>query len=132
MNIHDSRLRWRFTAARLVMCVILVATPTLELTTPERAAIIITHAEVVSYCSMFPDWPFIIYSVDSMGNSEVPQPPLTIKIDLTPPVLNVWVDRAGCTRLELFTVHFGGYDPEPGSVMASFALAGARANRSTQ
>jgi len=55
------------------------------------------------------------YSVDSMGNSEVPQLSLTIKID-QPPVLDLWVDQAGYTRLEPFTVHFDGYNPEPGSV----------------
>ena len=72
------------------------------------------------------------YSVDSMGNSEVPQPPLTIKIDQPSPALDVRVDQAGFTRLESPTAHFDGVDPEPGSVMASFALAVALANRITQ
>ena len=59
------------------------------------------------------------YSVDSMGNSEVPRLPLTIKIGRPTPVLDLWVDQAGYTRLEPFTVHFDGYVPEHCSVMAS-------------
>jgi hypothetical protein len=87
LKTFKSGLRWRFPAARLVLCVILVATTTLGQTTPGKAAGIITHAEVVEraielvdkqaysdlvdllnehrevviYGSMFPDWAFTIF-----------------------------------------------------------------------
>ncbi len=58
------------------------------------------------------------FSVDGMGNSEELQTD-QIKIDLTPPVVNVFTDQTEYTRVQPFTVHYSGYDPEPGSGLAS-------------
>jgi hypothetical protein len=90
MKSLNRGLRQRCTAARLVLCVILVVTTALGLTTLGRAAGIITHAEVVEraielldeqaypdlvnllneyrevviYGSMFPDWAFTKFNAD--------------------------------------------------------------------
>lgn len=58
------------------------------------------------------------FSVDSMGNSEDFHP-LTLKIDLTPPVVTTWTDQSEYNRLQPYVVHFSGYDPTPGSGLAS-------------
>ncbi|GEM_PF-3266899 len=58
------------------------------------------------------------FSVDGMGNSEDIQY-INLKIDMTPPVVNVTTDQAEYTRVQPFVVHYSGYDPEPGSGLAT-------------
>lgn len=53
-----------------------------------------------------------------MGNAEVLQH-AQIKIDLTPPVVSVATDQQEYTRVQPFTAHYSGYDPQPGSGIAS-------------
>ncbi len=60
----------------------------------------------------------VYFSVDAWGNSEETHQAV-VKIDLTPPVVSVIVDQAEYTRVQPFVVHFSGYDPEPGSGLAS-------------
>lgn len=49
------------------------------------------------------------YSVDSMGISEQVNK-LDVKIDMTPPSVNVWTDQPQYTRVEPFIAHFTGSD----------------------
>lgn len=58
------------------------------------------------------------YSTDGMGNPELMQT-AQIKIDLTPPVVTVTTDQQQYTRVQPFVVHYSGYDPEPGSGLAT-------------
>jgi hypothetical protein len=44
-----------------------------------------------------------------------------LQIDKTPPVVNISTDQPQYTRVQLFVVHFSGYDPVPGSGLASLA-----------
>lgn len=57
-------------------------------------------------------------SIDHVNNLEIAQQ-IEIKIDTVPPVVNTWVDQQEYTRVQPFIAHFSGYDPEPGSGLAS-------------
>jgi hypothetical protein len=57
-------------------------------------------------------------SIDHVNNVEDAQH-VEIKVDTVPPVVNVWTDQTEYTRVQPFVVHYSGYDPEPGSGLAS-------------
>jgi len=57
----------------------------------------------------------LVRATDNAGNKEF-QPTITeVKIDKTPPVVQVWTDQTEYTRVQPFVVHYEGYDPLPGS-----------------
>jgi len=58
------------------------------------------------------------YSVDKLGNFEELHV-IEYRLDMTPPVVSVWTDQSEYTRVQPFIDHFSGYDPEPGSGLAS-------------
>lgn len=61
----------------------------------------------------------LVRATDQEGNIEYPPTEADFKVDKTPPVVNVWTDQIQYTRVQPFTVHYSGYDPEPGSGLAS-------------
>lgn len=58
-------------------------------------------------------------SFDNTGNYEESPIGKFLPIDKTPPIVDVYVDQLEYTRVEPFTVHYSGYDPLPGSGLAS-------------
>lgn len=58
------------------------------------------------------------YSLDNAGNIESTQT-ATIKVDKTPPVVNVSTDQLEYTRVQPFVVHYTCTDPQPGSGIAN-------------
>lgn len=57
-------------------------------------------------------------SVDHVNNLEGTQS-TTVKVDAAPPIVNAWTDQVQYTRVEPYTVHFSGSDPEPGSGLSN-------------
>jgi len=61
----------------------------------------------------------LVRAIDSEGNIQYPATAADFKVDKTPPVVIVWVDQPEYTRVQPYIAHFSGYDPEPGSGLAS-------------
>ncbi len=62
---------------------------------------------------------FTARATDNVGNVEILPPTKYLRIDKTQPVVSVSTDQSQYTRVQLFTPHFSGYDPTPGSGLAS-------------
>lgn len=60
-------------------------------------------------------------SYDNAGNYDQSPIGKYLSIDKTPPVVSVSTDQSEYTRVQPFVVHYSGYDPEPGSGLASLA-----------
>lgn len=61
----------------------------------------------------------LVRATDQEGNIEYPPVESDFKVDKTPPIVNVWTDQTQYTRVQLFLIHYSGYDPEPGSGLAT-------------
>jgi hypothetical protein len=61
----------------------------------------------------------IVRAFDNEGNIEYPTAEVNFQVDKTPPIVNVLTDQSQYTRVQPFVVHYSGYDPEPGSGLAS-------------
>jgi hypothetical protein len=62
---------------------------------------------------------FTARATDNSGNVEILPPTKYLRIDKTAPEVSVWSDATNYSRVQPFTVHYSGFDPLPGSGLAS-------------